>query len=519
MSDKLTAFISSNEAKPQNFDESKTFEIFSSIKKDLSILSSKVNCIESKLNSSPSDDIVLNDTQYVPLATIEPNTTSPHHNRSTEDPCKPFLEYVPDAIPQETKEELLKLTSELGNEFKKISEGQSREVLYFGDYSYKYTGKEHCAKPMPAQVTKLLNDIRPQLPDPNIQLNSCLVSRYASGGIGIPFHRDDEPVIDPTSSILTVSLGTNRTMKFINNAEDKSVEQVLEDGSLLVTSRFAQDFWKHSISEDDSVGVRYSFTFRNISPHYLNSTIVLGDSNTKFLQFGEGKGTLGAWMPGKTINVGHIESLPNATDIGPYRNIIIHTGINNIANSQQRKSDNNLVNILESKCNEIMSVYPKTKIHISTLLPTRSDTLNYRIKQFNDKLLDMTYRLKNVNVIDNSMFGNLLTDEHGRWDINADKPLRRDILHLGKKGLRLLAKNFKSCVINKGKSQPRARFNVGSGQYRQAVVRGSLRGGSTTQSSATTSRGTPKRSGAMRSSHHGGHNGNRFSPLADHHDD
>ena len=32
-------------------------------------------------------------------------------------------------------------------------------------------------------------------------------------------------------------------------------------------------------------------------------SIILGDSNTQHIKFGSGKGTLGAWMPGKRVTV------------------------------------------------------------------------------------------------------------------------------------------------------------------------------------------------------------------------
>ena len=35
-------------------------------------------------------------------------------------------------------------------------------------------------------------------------------------------------------------------------------------------------------------------------------------------------------MPGKRVKVGHIDAIPDPEKIGPYRNIVIHTGINNI---------------------------------------------------------------------------------------------------------------------------------------------------------------------------------------------
>ena len=53
---------------------------------------------------------------------------------------------------------------------------------------------------------------------------------------------------------------------------------------MLVTSRHAQDFWLHEIKKDESPEVRYSFTLRDVSPHFINSTIILGDSNTRLIK-------------------------------------------------------------------------------------------------------------------------------------------------------------------------------------------------------------------------------------------
>ncbi|KAL5263855.1 hypothetical protein ACHWQZ_G005061 [Mnemiopsis leidyi] len=202
-------------------------------------------------------------------------------------------------------------------------------------------------------------------------------------------------------------------MTFCNNDDTKSESLDLEDCSLLVTSRFAQDFWRHGILPQNEIsGERISLTFREISPHFMNSTILLGDSNTAKVAFGTGSGTLGAWVPGKRVKVGHIEALPDAVDIGPYRNIVIHTGINSINSRFQPRSDAYLIHVLEKKCKDYMTVYPRAKIHISMLLPTRLRRLNHHVECFNRAILDMSYQYKNIRIIDNSMFGSFLSDEH-----------------------------------------------------------------------------------------------------------
>ncbi|KAL5255361.1 hypothetical protein ACHWQZ_G014696 [Mnemiopsis leidyi] len=313
---------------------------------------------------------------------IQPNTASPNVKR-IQTPCKPYESYESGAISQELKTELLEFIENLNPEFSSVDQNESRQVIYFGDYSY----------------------------------------------------RDDEIMIDPESYIMTVSLGAKRTMTFCNNDETQSENLDLEDCSLLVTSRFAQDFWRHGILPQEEVsGERISLTFREISPHLMNSTLLLGDSNTARVSFGTGSGTLGAWAPGKRVKVGHIEALPDAVDIGPYRNITIHTGINSINSKFQPRSDAYLIHVLEKKCKEYMTVYPRAKIHISMLLPTRLRRLNQHVECFNRAILDMSYQYKNIRIIDNSMFGSYLCDEHGRWDTKENRPLVSDSLHLAKRG-------------------------------------------------------------------------------------
>jgi len=84
----------------------------------------------------------------------------------------------------------------------------------------------------------------------------------------------------------------------------------------------------------------------------------------------------------------------------------------------------------------------------------------------------MSYQYKNIRIIDNSMFGSYLCDEHGRWDTKENRPLVSDSLHLGKKGIRIFAANIKNAVIGKSKSQARARFNASQGRYQGAAATG-----------------------------------------------
>ena len=87
---------------------------------------------------------------------------------------------------------------------------------------------------------------------------------------------------------------------------DNSVVQniMLPDNSLLVFSRKSQELYSHAIPADSSVkGVRFSLTFREISPYFLNSTCLIGDSNCWSMKFASHtKHCFGKWMPGESIH-------------------------------------------------------------------------------------------------------------------------------------------------------------------------------------------------------------------------
>ena len=385
-----------------------------------------------------------NDTVFNPE---QPNTVSPHSG-PTKPVCEPYVKYVSDVITDDLKGKLLTLVEDNKANFKRI--GDCRDCIYFGEYGYRYTGGRHEPCRSPEVIQDLLESVRPHMSNPSGWINSCLITRYNTGQDHIPPHRDDELFFDPDSEILTVSIGAKRQMSFSYNSSDITRELDLDDCSVLIFSRFAQDFWKHEIKSDESVpDMRYSFTFRHIAPHFVNSTAVIGDSNTKYLQFGMKRGTFGAWMPGKRLEALHIEEIPGPEEIGPYRNILIHTGVNNIK-SQSRKSNKTLVNELEVKCKNICEVYPRTKLFISMLLPTKSSSLNYRVNELNNLILDMSFKYKNILVIDNADFGGIngnLKGEFGRWDVKNNCPNSVDILHLGIGGICKFVKKIKSSLI------------------------------------------------------------------------
>ena len=142
---------------------------------DLETLSGKVETFE---NHTPVNIPSTRETTG-----MGPNTCSPRLNWSPSpvNKIKPFTQYKDDAITPELKASLCNLVQTKSNDFKTVGTDGSRDVLYFGKYSYRNTGGEHEAKEMPKEVDDLISHIRSQLPNP-------IISRYKTGVNHIPAH-------------------------------------------------------------------------------------------------------------------------------------------------------------------------------------------------------------------------------------------------------------------------------------------------------------------------------------------
>lgn len=450
-------------------------EKINNLEENILQLFNKIDRLEEKIdtsNSSSSNKLPSKETSDD--VSTGPNTESPHAKASTP-PCDPYTGYHKDAITAELKTKIMAFVEEKTESFKTVG---TRDLIYYGEYGYWYSGARHDAARMPDVIEDLFDAVRSCRSDTTSWINSCLVTRYTTGKSSIPPHRDDELFIDPESEIVTVSLGAKRTMTFTDNSQNNVVNLDLEDGSVYTMSRYSQDFWKHSIDEDESVDeTRYSFTFRHIAPHFSKSTVLIGDSNTKNAKFGHNKGEFGRWLPGKRVEAFRIETIPKPEDIGPFRNVVIHTGINDIRFGENRKSNKSLVNDLEKKCMEISEVYPRSKIFVSLLLPTKAVSLNRTVTDFNNRILDMTYKHRNLSVIEHSV----LVDSQGCLDKKFGRfvdgrPNQSDAIHLGRFGTARFCTNIKETLMKRKSGYigeiAKSRFNGSSGNFVEAVERG-----------------------------------------------
>ena len=381
-----------------------------------------------------------------------------------QNPCKHVDDYRENFLDPE--EEITKnLASFLGKT--KFSQLKGRQVASFGE-DYKYVGSPISnIKEIPSQFQALIEKIQSQDQYTDSGLNQIVVNKYTGEEAYLPEHSDDEATIKPESKIFTVTVGAPRTIIFGDKCSGKTEELTPENNSLYVMSQESQFYWSHKIDKESSdLSTRYSITLRSVGKNYKNSTVIIGDSNTKHLRFSQGKpkeiGTFGYMMPGKRVESYHIRQIEPEACIG-YRNAIIHCGINDIRDrspgreptdpepSDVEEHFNNLI----LKIKDIKKLCPYTSIVISPILPTKSIKLNQRVVKFNRLLTHYIMHDKaseGVRSINLEHFVNeegTLMEKLGVWDTQLNSYNKKDILHLGKFGIRMLANVFRESVLHK----------------------------------------------------------------------
>ena len=240
----------------------------------------------------------------------------------------------------------------------------NRETSYYGDSSYKYGKKYHPARRIPSVFQNIGNMLDQEFPKYKGLPKTYLVSKYMNGNAYCPAHSDNEPALSPIADIYTFSIGANRKMKLERIHGDEVQEVELPENSLLIFSRSSQCYshWKHSIPVDESVeGPRFSVTVRVLEQYNLNSTRLYGDSNTAFIKFGVGPKTLGRWCPGERIRASRVGDIPSPEDIDPVRNMIIHTGVNDLRDRYNPLTPAQIVTTMEGKCAAILRVHPQMR--------------------------------------------------------------------------------------------------------------------------------------------------------------
>ena len=387
-----------------------------------------------------SSDVSMDSSMGPPLNTDtseSPKTPPPHSTTHIEVYNAEFL------TEEESADIMTFITNQ--NNFKKLN---GRSVLSLGE-PYQYNGSPKEPKhPIPDCIEKVMTKIEEKFP--GSEINSCLINKYVGNDSFLPEHSDDEKCLKSHSNIFTASLGKECTVDFVD-CSGKKESQVVEDRSLYLMSQQSQYYWRHRIDKvdcTDEVPIRYSLTFRCVGDNYRSSTVILGDSNTKYIKFGTGKGTFGWSLPGKCHNeIYTTEKIDPNLCVG-YQNIVVHIGINDLKD----KKETGYVSVQETflnwklKIEEIQKLCPYSKVIVSEILPTKIPKLNARAIEFNQYLCNYRqYQNKSLKVIEHGVFAdqssNSLKKEYGCFKNQKDR------IHLGSSGIRLLASKIREAVL------------------------------------------------------------------------
>tara|TARA_Y100001968_G_scaffold256347_1_gene242674 strand:+ start:617 stop:1201 length:585 start_codon:yes stop_codon:yes gene_type:complete len=125
---------------------------------------------------------------------------------------------------------------------------------------YKYSGTQHFGDGWPEWFSPLLKRVNVIS---NVNFNGCLLNLYRSGSDSMGWHSDNEPELDSTKSIASLSLGSSRDF-FIRNKETFDKQNLsLGNGDLLIMYPDCQLYWEHSLPKRRKVlDSRINLTFR-----------------------------------------------------------------------------------------------------------------------------------------------------------------------------------------------------------------------------------------------------------------
>ena len=329
----------------------------------------------------------------------------------------------------------------------KYNTENGHSVKNFGvEYDYNGAGDGRSGNcEIPAEIQTIIDKINKEYPESKI--NQCLVNSYIGGTSHLPAHSDDELSINPESLIFSLSIGQERCVVFGDKFSGTETTHVAMDRSMYVMTRSSQAYYTHKIDPIDSsdTSIRYSLVFRHVDRSFKKSTLIIGDSNTRGLKFGEGKGNFGRSLPGKRVQATKVENI-NPFDCAAYANVVLVVGTNNLRRGHVSNTGDidKIVQSLAEKIAEIEKIRKDIKIKLMPVLPTRYAEMNRHIMYFNRKIYArfiMSGENFNISIpgvhefVDND---NLIRDKLTRPG---------DAIHLNDRGLSIFASCIKSSIL------------------------------------------------------------------------
>ena len=418
----------------------------------LQAISSQLSMLQSRLSDDncPTPPLVTT----APIQREPPPTSSQQCHPGTPTGVKCYDEIVEEFLVPETHQELSNFLSSC-----QFTNENGHSVVAYGE-RYHYTGSK-AATSVTTAFPDILAKVAKSVGDHcQCEVNSVLINHYPAGdGSFLPEHSDDESSIDPDSHICTLSVGGSRTLTFKEKCNGSETVLGTTDNSLYTMSRHSQNFFTHRIDKATDCTDRYSLTFRCVGGKFRRSTIIIGDSLSKEINFGEGAGTLGRGLPGKYVKASTVHDIC-PTDCLSYSNVIIQCGINDLrprpGQADRGVNINAVFNTLKNKVNAISKLKSNINIFICPVLPSRSELYLKRAIMLNnlirDSIVKQDYRCTFLNV-------SVMCDSTYRTDLLDVSYSKGDLVHLNRRGTGRLAAVFKEAVYLKYNSGKGGRVN------------------------------------------------------------
>ncbi len=315
-------------------------------------------------------------------------------------------------------------------------------------------------------------------------MDACLVSLFPSHKANLKLHKDEEELIEQSSSICTVSFGTPRELEFVldgkktNGRKDLTADLTLPaiDKTMNVMKPGAQLIMKHRVkaAPHSTPGKRFSISFRKIArlsdpdepskksaslnppsptdnsiPPKKNIVLVAGDSFAARLDvklLGKGKQDVHSIAKGgRKISevMKSLEDFAAANPLLTVKKLFISAGTNDIRHCQ-----NGIYHLKNSMCDLMRAAYqlfPDAKVFVQSIPPIHPNGCKYTVKN----VLSMNMLIYNLcsrfRLYYLDIFGSFL-DRNGNRNARLfpefDKNKNCFDIHPNKKGMGVLAKFY-----------------------------------------------------------------------------
>ena len=335
---------------------------------------------------------------------------------------------------------------------------ESGHSVYLYGEPYAYNGSRFNRKPdaIPPELNKVIDRLTSDLSLKH-RPNSVLINYFPATSRLYPQeshlarHSDNEPSILADSKIITISLGASRKIVFepLHDPEKEEVELTLRSNSVYVMSRSSQNWFRHGIPPPDSEDIddRYSITFRTLKVKTKREIVLIGDSNTRQINFGSGTGKVGSSYPGKRVKAAKICNIDPNVCVG-HSDIFLMCGTNDLR-CEYIKSESDihcLVDQLKDKLYEIKQLCPESKIFVIPVLPSRISKMNRNIECY-DMLVNQMLLSLFPDIWYEGIYGFL--DNQNKLSLRLTRP--NDDIHLGTGGISKLVRYIKTCVFSREK--------------------------------------------------------------------